>query len=62
MEILFTIMGLVLLLSGGAGLFLTLTNYPVASLTWLEGTLTYGVFFLLGIIVIIVMTILPRET
>ncbi|MFC1972332.1 hypothetical protein ACFLVE_02880 [Chloroflexota bacterium] len=62
MEILFTIIGLVLLCSGGAGLFLTLTNYPSASLAWIEGTLTYGVFFLLGLVIIIVLTMVPRES
>jgi uncharacterized iron-regulated membrane protein len=62
MEILFIITGLVLLLSGGTGLFLTFTNYQSASLPWIEGTLTYGVFFLLGLIIIIVLTIIPRET
>jgi hypothetical protein len=61
MEILFIIVGLILLLSGGAGLFLTLTSYAVDSLAWLEGILTYGVFFLLGITVIVVLTIMPRE-
>ena len=62
MVILFTIMGLVLLVAGGTGLFLTYANYPMATLDWIEGNLTYGVFTLLGLATIIVVTMVPRET
>jgi hypothetical protein len=62
MVILFTIMGLVLLVAGGTGLFLTYAHYPMATLDWIEGNLTYGVFTLLGLATIIIVTMVPRET
>ena len=62
MVILFTITGLVLLVAGSVGLFLTCTNYPLATLHWIEGNLIYGVFTLLGLVTIIVITMVPRET
>jgi hypothetical protein len=62
MVILFSIVGLVLLVAGGAGLVLTYANYPLATLDWIEGNLTYGVFTVLGIAVIILATMIPRET
>ncbi|MCK4782334.1 MAG: hypothetical protein KAV87_01185 [Desulfobacteraceae bacterium] len=62
MVILFSIVGLVLLVAGGAGLVLTYANFPLATLDWIEGNLTYGVFTILGIAVIILATMIPRET
>ena len=62
MVILFSIVGLVLLVAGGAGLVLTYANFPLATLDWIEGNLTYGVFTALGIAVIILTTMIPRET
>ena len=62
MVILFSIMGLVLLVAGGAGLVLTYANFPLATLDWIEGNLTYGVFTFLGIAVIILATMIPRDT
>jgi hypothetical protein len=62
MVILFSIVGLVLLVAGGAGLVLTYSNFPLATLDWIEGNLTYGVFTVLGIAVIILATMIPRET
>jgi len=62
MVILFSIVGLVLLFAGGTGLVLTYANYPLATLDWIEGNLTYGVFTVLGIAVIILATMIPRET
>jgi len=62
MVILFLIVGLVLLVAGGAGLVLTYANFPLATLDWIEGNLTYGVFTVLGFAVIILATIIPRET
>jgi len=62
MVILFSIVGLILLVAGGAGLVLTYANFPLATLDWIEGNLTYGVFTVLGIAVIILATMIPRET
>jgi len=62
MIILFTIVGLLLLIAGGAGLFLTYTNFPLATLDWIEGNLIYGVFIVVGLAIIIIVTMTPRET
>ena len=62
MEILFTIVGIILLVAGGTGIVLTSVNYPVATLDWIEGILTFGVFTILGIAAIVILTLTPRET
>ena len=62
MVILFTIIGLLLLTAGSVGLVITNANLPVASLDWIDGNLTYGVFTILGIASIILITMTPRET
>lgn len=62
MAILFTIIGLVLLVAGGIGLVITYANYPSATLDWIEGNLTYGVFTVVGLAIIILVTMVPRET
>jgi hypothetical protein len=61
MEVLFTIVGIILLIAGGIGIFFTWSNYPLASLDWIEGTLTYGVFVILGLTAIVILTLTPRE-
>ena len=61
MGILFTIVALVLLVAGGTGLVLTCSNYPTATLDWIEGILNYGVFVVLGLSVIVIVTLTPRE-
>jgi len=62
MEVLFAIVGILLLVAGGIGLVLTCSNYPIATLEWIEGTLTYGVFVILGLAAIVILTLTPRET
>ena len=63
MVLLFTVVWITLLVAGGIGLFLTWDNYSVATLDWIEGTLTYGVFVILGLAVIVGMMLTPpRET
>ena len=62
MVIIFTIVGILLLVAGGIGLFLTYSNFPLATLDWINGNLTYGMFTVLGIAIIILVTITPRET
>lgn len=61
MGVLFTIVALVLLVAGGIGLVLTCSNYPIVTLDWIEGILTYVVFIILGISAIIMITVTPRE-
>ena len=62
MAILFTIVGLLLLVAGGVGLAVTNVNYPPATLDWIDGNLTYGVFTILGLASIILIIMTPRET
>ena len=62
MEVLFAIVGILLLVAGGIGLVLTYSNYPIVTLEWIEGTLTYGVFVILGLAAIVILTLTPRET
>lgn len=62
METLFAIVGIILLVAGGIGLFLAFSNYPILTLDWIEGTLTYGVFVILGLAAIIILALTPRET
>ena len=62
MEVLFAIVGILLLVAGGIGLVPTYSNYPIVTLDWIEGTLTYGVFVILGLAAIIILALTPRET
>ena len=62
MVILFTIVGLLLLVAGSVGLFITNVNFPPATLDWIDGNLTYGVFTIVGIASIILVTMTPRES
>jgi hypothetical protein len=61
MGVLFTIIALVLLVAGGTGLVLTCSNHLIATLDWIEGILTYGVFVILGLSAIVMLTLTPRE-
>ena len=61
MIILFVIVGLLLLVAGGIGLSLTYANFSMATLDWIEGNLTYGVFIVLGLAIIALITVIPRE-
>ena len=62
MIILSTIGGIVLLAAGSVGMVLTWINYQIASLNWIEGILTYGVFLILGLVVIAFILMTPRES
>ena len=62
MGVLFAIVGILLLVAGGIGLVLTCSNYAIATLEWIEGTLTYGIFVILGLAAIVILTLTPRET
>ncbi len=61
MAVLFTIVALLLLVAGSIGLILTCGNYPPATLDWIEGILTYGIFVILGLSAIVFVTLTPRE-
>ena len=59
MGIFFMVIGLILLIAGGTGLFFTYTNFAFDSLDWILGTLTYGTFAVIGIAIIVFLAILP---
>lgn len=62
MAIMLTFVGLLLLIAGGIGIFVTWSNYQLNSVPWIEGTITYGVFIILGLVAIIAIVSTPRET
>ena len=62
MIIISTIVGILLFVAGSAGIILTWINYPVATLNWIEGLLTYGIFCVLGLGIIGMIVMTPRET
>jgi hypothetical protein len=51
--ILIPFIGIILLISGGIGLFIVNLNYPTDDLLWIQGNLTYGIFTLIGLAVTI---------
>ncbi len=54
--------GILLLISGGIGLFIVNLNYSVGELIWIQGNLTYGVFALVGLAITISFMISGLET
>ena len=51
--ILLPFIGIILLISGGIGLFIVNLNYPAGDLIWMQGNLTYGIFTLIGLAITI---------
>ena len=51
--ILIPFLGIILLISGGIGLFIVNLNYPAGDLLWMQGNLTYGIFTLIGLAITI---------
>ena len=62
MIILGTIVGILLFVAGCVGVALTWINYNLGSLHWIEGLLTFGVFALVGLAVIIMIVMTPKES
>ncbi|MBN2075554.1 MAG: hypothetical protein JW762_08400 [Dehalococcoidales bacterium] len=62
MIIISTIVGIILFVGGCTGVVLTWINYQVSSLAWIEGLLTYGMFAVLGLGIIVFIVMTPRET
>jgi len=64
MSTLFTgamIIGLLLLIAGATGIFLTFTNFASGSPYWIQGNLTYGTFTAVGLVIIVLLTITGPE-
>ena len=54
-------LGILLLISGGIGLFVINIHYPMGDLIWIQGNLTYGVFTLFGLAITICLMISGLE-
>ena len=55
MLIIYPLISIILLVAGGAGLFITLTGAETASTVWLQGVIVFGVFLLIGLTVLITL-------
>jgi hypothetical protein len=55
------IIGLLLLIVGGIGLFFTFTNFAFGSPEIIQGSLTYGTFTVIGIIILVMLSIMGPE-
>lgn len=53
MVILYTLLSILLIVAGGVGLFVTLTGSEVGTVVWMQGAITFGVFLLIGLVIII---------
>ena len=61
MFLLSMVIGLVFLISGGVGLFVVNINMIVGDHTWIIGNITFSVFLVIGILILIFMAIFNRE-
>ena len=61
MFFLFMIVGLVFLIGGGVGLFMVNLNMIVGSDTWIIGNITFSVFTVIGVLVLLFMAIFNTE-
>ena len=61
MFLLFMVVGLVFLISGGIGLFMVNINMIVGSDTWIIGNITFSTFTVLGVLVLLFMAIFNSE-
>lgn len=61
MFFLFMIIGLVFLISGGVGLFMTNVNMAVGSDTWIIGNIAFSTFTVIGVLILIFMAIFNTE-
>ncbi|MFQ6121829.1 MAG: hypothetical protein ACE5LA_02045 [Dehalococcoidales bacterium] len=56
-----TIIGLLLLIAGGIGLFITYTGFAWGSPEWVQGNLTYGTFTIIGVAILVLLVISGPE-
>jgi len=61
MFLLFMVIGLVFLVSGGVGLFMVNINMTVGTDTWIIGNITFSTFTVLGVLVLLFMAIFNSE-
>ena len=61
MFIFFMVFGLILLISGGAGLFYTNANIVSGAPLWIMGNITFGTFAVLGVGILVFLAIFNSE-
>jgi len=61
MFLFFLFIALILLIAGGAGLFVVNTTYVAMHTEWILGNITSGVFTLLGLGIIVFLTLFSSE-
>ncbi|MFH1651472.1 MAG: hypothetical protein ABID87_05180 [Chloroflexota bacterium] len=61
MFLFFLFIALVLLIAGGAGLFVVNTTYIAGHTEWIMGNITSGVFTVLGLAIIVFLTLFSSE-
>ncbi len=61
MLIFFLIMAIIFLVSGGIGLFHVNANLGAGTNLWIYGNITFGVFTIVGIALIIFLALFNRE-
>ena len=61
MFLLFMVVGLVFLIGGGVGLFMVNINMIVGSDTWIIGNITFSVFAVIGVLVLLFMAIFNAD-
>ncbi len=55
------IIGLLLLITGVTGIFLTFINFAMGNPYWIQGNLTYGTFTAVGLVIIVLLVIMGPE-
>ena len=61
MFLLIMIIGLIFLISGGVGLFVVNINMIVGDHTWIIGNITFSVFLVIGVLILLFMAIFNTE-
>jgi len=62
MVILYTLISILLLVAGSVGLFITYTGSEFGSTIWLQGTITYGVFIIISVMILVsLLTVLTEH-
>ena len=61
MLVFFTILALIFLVAGGIGLFHVNVNMGSGTNLWLYGNITFGVFTIVGIMIIIFLALFNQE-
>lgn len=61
MFLLMMVIGLIFLIAGGFGLFVVNINMIVGDHAWIIGNITFSVFLVVGVLILLFMAIFNRE-